>query len=271
MPIIFSFVMVFLTWGITLTLVFYKPLKEKFIKKHFRLSTKRNILFSNWRRRHENPIKGTKFKRERRLASYISHYFFLNGLLGLASYFFLNPATFLFCLLIITISSYTFLVIYGAVNSAISSLNTHAFASEYWCMMLKEYLAESINKKNIWEILPLLWCLFNYKTNFVIFRMTRGLFLLLSSITPKGVHPLMCVLLVPVELISVLIRPISLAVRMFANLVMGHIMIAGLNFVTAYTLMWVISLVWNKYSVVILPILIWVNLTNSIHCSKYNL
>jgi len=86
--------------------------------------------------------------------------------------------------------------------------------------------------------------------------MTRGLFLLLSSITPKGVHPLMCVLLVPVELISVLIRPISLAVRMFANLVMGHIMIAGLNFVTAYTLMWVISLVWNKYSVVILPILI---------------
>ena len=80
--------------------------------------------------------------------------------------------------------------------------------------------------------------------------------MILKEVTPKGIHPLMCVLLVLVELISVIIRPISLAVRMFANLVMGHIMIAGLNFVTAYTLMWVISLVWNKYSVVILPILI---------------
>lgn len=235
MPIIFSFVMIFLTWGITLTLVLYKPLNEKFIKKHYRLSRRKNILFSNWKRRHVNPIKGTKFKRERRLASSISHYFFFNGLLGLASYFFLNPATFLFCLLIITILSYIFLIIYGAINSAISVLNTQAFASEYWCsILIKSYLPESINKKNIKETLIILWSIFNYKTNFAIWHLCCGLFLLLCNITPKGVHPLMCVLLVPVELISILIRPISLAVRMFANLVMGHIMIAGLNFVTAY-------------------------------------
>ena len=72
------------------------------------------------------------------------------------------------------------------------------------------------------------------RISLIFFYISRGLFLLLINITPKGVHPLMCVLLVPVELISTLIRPISLAVRMFANLVMGHIMIAGLNFVTAY-------------------------------------
>ena len=130
-PIIFSFIMVFLTWGVVLTLVLYKPLKEKFIKKHYRLSRRKNILFSNWRRRHENPIKGIKFKRERRLASSISHYFFLNGLLGLASYFFLNPATFLFCLLIITILSYIFLIVYGAINSTISGLNLHSISKEF--------------------------------------------------------------------------------------------------------------------------------------------
>jgi len=57
---------------------------------------------------------------------------------------------------------------------------------------------------------------------------------ILVSICPKNVHPLMTFILVPVELISILIRPISLAVRMFANLVMGHIMISGYNFATAY-------------------------------------
>ena len=61
-----------------------------------------------------------------------------------------------------------------------------------------------------------------------------GLFSLLVNIIPKDVHPILCLLLVPVELISIIIRPISLAVRMFANSVMGHTMIAGLNFVTVY-------------------------------------
>jgi F-type H+-transporting ATPase subunit a len=56
----------------------------------------------------------------------------------------------------------------------------------------------------------------------------------LISITPKNVHPLMAFILIPVELISVIIRPVSLAIRMFANLAMGHVMIAGFKFATAY-------------------------------------
>ena len=57
----------------------------------------------------------------------------------------------------------------------------------------------------------------------------------------------------PVELISITIRPISLAVRMFANLVMGHIMIARLNFVIVYPYsrwqVWLgVSIILSSYS-----------------------
>jgi len=40
---------------------------------------------------------------------------------------------------------------------------------------------------------------------------------------PKGVHPAMLAILVPIEVISFLSRPISLSVRLFANMLAGHI------------------------------------------------
>jgi F-type H+-transporting ATPase subunit a len=40
---------------------------------------------------------------------------------------------------------------------------------------------------------------------------------------PSGVHPLMLLLLVPIEVISFISRPISLSVRLFANMLAGHI------------------------------------------------
>lgn len=40
---------------------------------------------------------------------------------------------------------------------------------------------------------------------------------------PKGVHPLMLIVLVPIEVISFVSRPISLSVRLFANMLAGHI------------------------------------------------
>ena len=45
-----------------------------------------------------------------------------------------------------------------------------------------------------------------------------------SLFAPKGVHPLLLIVLVPVELLSYLSRPISLAVRLFANMMAGHTM-----------------------------------------------
>lgn len=40
---------------------------------------------------------------------------------------------------------------------------------------------------------------------------------------PSGVHPLMLLILVPIEVISFISRPISLSVRLFANMLAGHI------------------------------------------------
>jgi F-type H+-transporting ATPase subunit a len=40
---------------------------------------------------------------------------------------------------------------------------------------------------------------------------------------PSGVHPIMLVILVPIEVISFVSRPISLSVRLFANMLAGHI------------------------------------------------
>ena len=40
---------------------------------------------------------------------------------------------------------------------------------------------------------------------------------------PSGVHPVMLVILIPIEVISFVSRPISLSVRLFANMLAGHI------------------------------------------------
>jgi len=45
----------------------------------------------------------------------------------------------------------------------------------------------------------------------------------LDLFVPKGVHPAMLAILVPIEVISFLSRPISLSVRLFANMLAGHI------------------------------------------------
>jgi F-type H+-transporting ATPase subunit a len=52
---------------------------------------------------------------------------------------------------------------------------------------------------------------------------THG-FRFLMFFVPKGVPPLLLPLLVPIEVISYLSRPVSLSVRLFANMTAGHVM-----------------------------------------------
>ena len=64
----------------------------------------------------------------------------------------------------------------------------------------------------------------------------HGLVNFLSFFAPKGVPKLMLILLVPIEIISYLSRPISLSVRLFANMMAGHTLlkvIGGFVFVLA--------------------------------------
>src|SRR5215472_3940950 len=47
----------------------------------------------------------------------------------------------------------------------------------------------------------------------------------LSFFAPKGVPLVLMFILVPIELISYLIRPLTLSIRLFANMLAGHIML----------------------------------------------
>ena len=50
----------------------------------------------------------------------------------------------------------------------------------------------------------------------------HGLLKFMGFFAPSGVPKLMLILLVPIEIISYLSRPVSLSVRLFANMMAGH-------------------------------------------------
>lgn len=54
---------------------------------------------------------------------------------------------------------------------------------------------------------------------------TKGLFKFLKSFIPEGVSGPIVLFLYPLEIISQLLRPISLAIRLFANMTAGHMLI----------------------------------------------
>jgi F-type H+-transporting ATPase subunit a len=67
-----------------------------------------------------------------------------------------------------------------------------------------------------------------------------------SYFAPKGVPWIMLLLLVPIEVVSYLIRPMTLSIRLFANMMAGHTMLfifAG--FVSALGIFGVLPLVFN--------------------------
>lgn len=190
-------------WGLALLLLFYKSSSTRLIKANWNMSKKKNILFSNWRRRHKNQIKGKRFKKEKKFLTYTGHLLVLYGFLGLITPIFVNANTLIATLLLITSLTYMMIIFNMVVLNGRASF-------------ILNRVNENPNPVIAWR-----------KTLNV---MEKGFI----NFCPKGVHPFMCQILVPVELLSILIRPISLGVRMFANLTMGHIMIFGFHFATSY-------------------------------------
>ncbi len=66
---------------------------------------------------------------------------------------------------------------------------------------------------------------FVFLTTLFINVKTHGLGGFLKKFAPSGVHPAILVLLVPIEIISWLAKPCSLAIRLFANMMAGHALI----------------------------------------------
>lgn len=68
---------------------------------------------------------------------------------------------------------------------------------------------------------------------------THGLGGFVKKFVPSGIHPAMLVLLVPIEIISWLAKPCSLAIRLFANMMAGHALIfAFVGLAAAATAAW---------------------------------
>ena len=53
----------------------------------------------------------------------------------------------------------------------------------------------------------------------------NGLFGYFKSLIPSGVPPVLLIILIPVELIGLLVKPFALCVRLFANMTGGHVAI----------------------------------------------
>lgn len=201
-PFMLNHLMMMVAWSLALLLMFYKSHTLRLIKANWNMSKKKNILFSNWRRRHKNPVKGKRFKKEKKFLTYTGHFLVINGFLGLMPPFYINANTLIATLLLTTSLTYL-LIIFQMVT-----LNGRASFV---------YQVRGMHSRSMLAVMNSLI----FSKNFINF-------------CPKGVHPFMCQILVPVELLSILIRPVSLGVRMFANLTMGHIMIFGFHHATSY-------------------------------------
>lgn len=58
-----------------------------------------------------------------------------------------------------------------------------------------------------------------------------------SKFVPRGIHPAVAILVIPIEVISWLAKPLSLAIRLFANMMVGHMLIlvfVGLEVATVW-------------------------------------
>jgi F-type H+-transporting ATPase subunit a len=73
-----------------------------------------------------------------------------------------------------------------------------------------------------------------------------------SLFAPKGVPWVMLLLLVPIEIISYCIRPMTLSIRLFANMMAGHTMlIIFAGFVTALGVFGVLPLAFNMFFILL--------------------
>ena len=103
---------------------------------------------------------------------------------------------------------------------------------------------------NFWEVIPfiqfpptsrfaipLFLALMVYVLYWFLGFKHQGIKYLTGHLFPAGVPLALYILVTPIELVQVLlVRPFSLAVRLLANMMAGHILLTALALLTAYTL-----------------------------------
>ena len=103
---------------------------------------------------------------------------------------------------------------------------------------------------NFWEVIPfiqfpptsrfaipLFLALMVYVMYWYLGFRHQGIRYLTGHLFPEGVPKALYILVTPIELVQILlVRPFSLAVRLLANMMAGHILLTALALLTAYTI-----------------------------------
>jgi F-type H+-transporting ATPase subunit a len=103
---------------------------------------------------------------------------------------------------------------------------------------------------NVWEIIPFIQfpptsrmgipfylALQSYVLMLAVGFKNQGFRYITHHIFPPGVPKALYILVTPIEIVSVfLVRPFSLAVRLLANMMAGHILLTAMALLTAYAL-----------------------------------
>jgi F-type H+-transporting ATPase subunit a len=77
-----------------------------------------------------------------------------------------------------------------------------------------------------------------------------------KNMIPRGVPPGILVILAPVEILQyIIVRPFTLAVRLFANMFAGHILLLVFTLATWYLLVAGIGLLWSATSFILTVVL----------------
>ncbi len=169
------------------------------------------------------------------------------GMIGKSEIAFTNSALFM----VIAVALIVLLFVYGTRNRSLIPGRLQALAE-----MGYEFVANTVKDSaghDGMRFLPLVFSLFMFVLSCNLIGMVPGAFTVTSHLVvtaalaalviftviiygiykngakffslfvPSGVHPLMLIILVPIEVISFVSRPISLSVRLFANMLAGHI------------------------------------------------
>ena len=134
-----------------MSIIFYRTKEAKKVKGFKMPQRGRNFLFSSWKKRQVNMIKGKREKRERKFASYCAHYFAINGIFGFYAHFFINSVTIIVNLLFVTIFIYILILLNTTMNSYIAYVNNNKKSLNYLNIRILE---ESIAHETSFIRLP---------------------------------------------------------------------------------------------------------------------
>jgi F-type H+-transporting ATPase subunit a len=125
-----------------------------------------------------------------------------------------------------------------------------------WVMNIMEVVPVAQFPANSEFAFPFALMVMVYVTYTYLGIKNQGLLGYFKNMIPRGVPPGILVILAPVEILQyIIVRPFTLAVRLFANMFAGHILLLVFTLATWYLLTLGIGLLWSATSFILTVVL----------------